>query len=194
MDEYSEQELETLQKDKKSKTKNFIKYISPKFLIIAAGVILVGMWAVNAKVFTNKQMTTIIIIAVIIILILAYQEMTKLEYLTYDQAAAIAEAHLEQRQKLMRDVPQGEIKPISAGKLQKVFGVPNAWSLGYQVTSQTRYVYEYEILIDPKVDGLGVIGVIPQKSGYKPEERKDIYPTQTETDQQQTGQFENQQG
>jgi hypothetical protein len=196
LDEQSRQKLEMMEKDKKSKTKSFLKSINPKFMIIAAGVVLLGMYAVNAKVFTTKQMTIIIAVAVVIILILAYQEMNKLDFLTYDQAAILAEKHLEQRQKLMRDIPQGEILPIYAGKLQKVFGEPNQWTLGYKVIGQSGYEYIFEILIDPRVDGLGVIGVIPKTAGYDPQSRKDVYPTaasgNNSEQQPPTGQYENQ--
>jgi hypothetical protein len=186
MDEGSQKRLDQLDKEKKSKTKDFVRAINPKFLIIMVAIILLGMYAVNQKWFTTKQMTLIAISAVVIILILAYQEMSKSEYLTYDEAAAIAEFHLEQRQKYMRDIPQGEIKAIYAGKLQKVFGEPSLWSLGYEVRDYSDYTHTFEILIDPKVNGLGIIGVIPKTSGYDPTARKDVYPTtQVETDMQQ---------
>lgn len=135
MDKYTEETVRDINEQRESKARNIVKAIDPKLLIAIAALILFGIYAVSVKppIFTMRQMLWIDAIGIIIILIIAYKQMTRTAYLTYPQAYAIALSHLVERQRMLIDIPAGDIQPMGTGRCRKLNGEPYEWSFGFVI-------------------------------------------------------------
>lgn len=172
----TEQTVQVLNEQRNDRRKSIMRAIDPKTVLIFGGIILIGLWGVNQKMFTWTQVLGMVIVAAIVLYILAYREMTKGEFLTYQEAFALAFEHLRERQRARIDIPPGDIIPISAGRLRNINNEPLEWTFGFMIREISNYERIFEVTVHPNKFGVGVTGLIPlQQQGYDPLAKKDLY-------------------
>lgn len=174
---YETDEIEAIHHDtvqeKDDGVKRVIRGIEPKYLVILAIIILFAFYLVSEKIFTRDQMFMYMGILVIVVLILASLKMNGQQYLTLEEAKAISEIFMKKEQKLKR-VPEGEMWVMPDSHLQMEGDTPWKYTIGVFIQPRESNAREYEILVDPKKDGLGVVGQKWCRTGYRPQERRDI--------------------
>lgn len=186
-----------VEEEQESEARKLLMGIPEKYfyLLLIAG--LVALYLVSQKYITINQLVIYFGMAVIAILFMSYRGMKSEEYLTYSEALAVSEEFVKNMQRL-RKVPFGDIKVTLLGRLRKFGQTPDEYATNVKVRTNEFLYKDYELIVDPRKNGLGVIGCIEAKTGFDPlrkEERK-MYPTgDMYTERQkyvygQTGKFE----
>ena len=102
----------------------------------------------------------------------------------------------------MRKIDFGKIKVSAQGRLRKFGKIPSEYTIHAQVRTNEYQVSDFEIMVDPVKNGLGVIGVIKAKRGFDPlrkpeivfQATPDMFMERQKRIYSETGQFDNRGG
>lgn len=174
---YENDEIESIQREtiveRDDSMKKMVRGFEPKYLIIIGGLVLFAIFLVRENIIKKDDMYLYIGILILIVIFLAYKNLSGQAYLTLEEAKAIAQMFTFKEQKLKR-IPDGELSVMPDSHLQWSGETPWKYTIGVYVQPREDTPKEYEVLVDPKRGGLGVIGLKWCKFGYRPQERRDI--------------------
>jgi len=161
------------EEERENTIQNILKGISEKYFFLILISILVAIYMITQKILTVQQVIIYIGIAIIAIMFMSYRGFQGERYLGYEEALALSEGFIKNMQK-KRKIPFGDIKVTMQGRLRKFNGLPDEYATHVRIRTDNYLVRDYEVIVDPKKNGLGIIGVIDARTGFdalrKPEQ------------------------
>lgn len=152
-------------KEKPSTFQNLILGIQEKYWFALLALFLIAFYLVQNNYLTKDQVFLYIGIAIAVILLMSYRGFKTDSYLTYKEALALSEQFVKDMQRL-RKIPFGEIKVTLLGRLRKFGNKPDEYTVNVRIISYEGMIRDFEAIVDPIKNGLGVIGLLDTKTGY----------------------------
>lgn len=167
-----------VEEEQQSTIKNILGGIPEKYFFLILVLSLVAIYMVSQGILTMNQIITYIGLAIVAILFMSYTNIKSETYLNYREAVAISETFVKEMQRI-RKIPSGVVNATILGRLRKQGSLPNEYTVNIKVRTNDYREFDYEIIVDPKRNGLGVIGCIESGTGYDPLREPEIkyYPT-----------------
>lgn len=165
---------EDIEKRQKTPTKNLLRNISPAYIVIFGGIIILIIYFITKGAEMNRSILVIALIVALVV-ILAYQSTTK-RVLTEQECKVILYQKLKWKQRhalgRFKEIPDGKIIIQKEGRLRFFDGEPWKREIGFKLETAEGLEDQYSAEVNPYTGD--IISILPRPKGFDPKTRGDL--------------------